>query len=97
MNTMKEKFAKAVTETEIEMRRNELLKRAAKPDAKPADQGEGTFRVVNVRDDDTVITIHRFHTFDEADAYRKMLYDAEKNAYESGKPIISQRYFVLDY
>ena len=90
--TLKKIYAQAVKEAEMTKHTKAVIKAAKK-----TSNDYGTWRVVNVRDDDTVITIMRFGTFDEADAYRKLLEKGDKNAYENDKPINFNRYFVLDY
>lgn len=89
---LKKIYAQAVKEAEMKTHTKTVLKAAQKTSEQYC-----TWRVVNVREDDTVITIMRFGTFDEANAYRKLLEAGDKNAYENDKPINFNRYFVLDY
>lgn len=90
--SLKKIYAKAVKEAELAKHTKAVIKAA-----KNTSEEYGPWRVVNVREDDTVITIMRFMTFDEANAYRKLLEKGDKNAYENGQPINYNRYFVLDY
>lgn len=55
------------------------------------------FKVVNVRDDDTVVTMMEFQTFDEAAEYREMLQKGDENDSLNGEPVKNMRYFVLDF